>query len=545
MNNKLVSFSYTVLLGVVFCFPLTMQAQQIDYGKQIYYKGKVNSSNKPSGKGQLVTTYKVNDSSGLKTYRDVLKGVFEDGVVSKATLSLGMLKEFLSVAPFAFNGTVEYSVDNNGNSVTYKLIDGTISNNFNYYLVTPDNTLTVIRTPFEDRCETQSSKVKLRNILFFLRGDLTLEDISSPSYNGSPDQVSREIFTIEADTTTAEGKYSAAGEIYSAAKSLRGWSQQEIQRLRDLGFILLIESAEDGYTPAQKLLWKQIIFNNDPNVENDKLALKYAEKVAEGTGEDAIDALLYLQKNYLLGPNNINNSYRDAQTMEGKARYVGPKDLKKSRLLLEKIMANESTLKYFVRKGGGFGRRGAELELNDLNKAIGDRPYKDFAAEISKKIIGTWKMAVYDGITSIYTFRSDGTFKATHTYTYPQLSPGVTVKFDVTGKWCVNKNNSIETSDYNRFQNIKASCPSNDYKARRSVNILNAPGDDKYGIITDMVRQCSGNLNYIGWMENNTFSDLEFSNGQMKASYNTWNIFKNVTLTKVVTQAKKPAPKRR
>lgn len=374
--------------------------------------------------------------------------------------------------------------------------------------------------------------------------DLYLRKIGMFSKSDFVQILYKEKFVLDVDTTSSEGKYKAASKLYSA-KNLTGWSHDDYQQLYDLGFKLLIESAEDGYTPAQILLWKQIIFNNDPNVENDKLALKYAEKVAEGTGEDAIDALLYLQKNYLLGPNSINNSYRDAQTMEGKARYVGPKDLKKSRLLLEKIMANESALKYFVRKGGGFGRRGAELELNDLNKAIGDRPYKDFAGEISKKILGTWKMAVYDGITSIYTFRSDGTFKATHTYTYPQLSSGATVKFDVTGKWHINKNNSVEISDYNRFQNIKASYTNNDFYVRRIVNKLNTPGDDRYAIISDIVRQCSGNLNYIGWMEHNTFSGLVFSNNQMKGSYNTWNIFKEVTLTKISTQAKKPVSKRR
>lgn len=350
-------------------------------------------------------------------------------------------------------------------------------------------------------------------------------------------------FVLDVDTTTAEGKYEAAAKLYSQ-KNLAGWSNDDYEELRSLGFNLLKNSAAADYAPALYTMGR-LIFSNDPDPVNDRMYLKSFEKLAEKSGSQAIEAMLYLQKNYMIGANNIDNTYMNPQGLNGKARYVGPVDLKKSRYYLEKILANESALKYYVRKGGGLGRQGAELDLNDLNKAIGDRPYKDFAGEISKKIIGTWKMAVYDGITSIYTFRSDGTFKATHTYTYPQLSSGVTVKFEVTGKWRINNNNSVELSDYNRFQNIKASCTSNDFYVRRTVNKLNAPGDDKYAIISDMVRQCSGNLNYIGWMEHNTFSGLAFSNNQMKGSYNTWNIFKEVTLTKISTQAKKPVSKRR
>ncbi len=531
---------------------------QIRYGKNVYYKGSVSPDNIPHGKGKLVTDYEVTDNIGGKTKvvtnKDILEGVFENGTVTEAKLVLGRYNGPLWINAFVFKGTVEYSVSDDGKSVTYTMIDGIIKDcKFCEYSVTPDNTLSVIRRPKSVGCDLESGRIRVtRNgntALYVLNNNFSLVDINelsdNPSYREQQGyRLIKEKFVLDMDTTTSEGKYLAAIKIRST-KNLPGWSDDDYQQLYASGFKLLIESAEGGYTPAQIILWKLLIFNNKPNEQLDKLALKYAENVAEGTGEEAIDALLYLQKNYLVGSNNINNSYRYPQTSEGTARYVGPKNLKKSRLYLEKILANESALQYFIREEGGYERKGAELELNDLNKAIGDRPYKDYAAEISKKILGTWKMVVYDGITSIYTFRSDGTFKATHTYAYPEISSDITIKFDVTGKWCVNKDKDIEISDYDRFQNIKASCTCNHYEHKNIVNILNARGDDKYDILFHLIRQASGNLNYIGWANNNYFSNLEFSDGQVKASYAAYGVSHKTTLTKVSTQAKKPVPKRR
>lgn len=549
-------FSFFLMMFIGFSSVVYADGK-IQYGKNIYYKGSVNSNNIPSGKGKLVTDYKVTDQIAgnirLVTNKDILEGIFENGTVKEAKLVLGRYNGPLWINAFVFKGTVEYSVSNDGQSVAYTMIEGKITDSKYFeYSVTPDNTFSVIRCPKSNGCDLESGKIRvIRNgspALFALNCNFTMVNITeystSPIYSGQQGyRPMKEKFVLDVDTTTAEGKYEAAAKLYSQ-KNLAGWSNDDYEELRSLGFNLLKNSAAADYAPALYTMGR-LIFSNDPDPVNDRMYLKSFEKLAEKSGSQAIEAMLYLQKNYMIGANNIDNTYMNPQGLNGKARYVGPVDLKKSRYYLEKILANESALKYYVRKGGGLGRQGAELDLNDLNKAIGDRPYKDFAGEISKKIIGTWKMAVYDGITSIYTFRSDGTFKATHTYTYPQLSSGVTVKFEVTGKWRINNNNSVELSDYNRFQNIKASCTSNDFYVRRTVNKLNAPGDDKYAIISDMVRQCSGNLNYIGWMEHNTFSGLVFSNNQMKGSYNTWNIFKEVTLTKISTQAKKPVSKRR
>ena len=114
-------------------------------------------------------------------------------------------------------------------------------------------------------------------------------------------------FVLDVDTTTAEGKYEAAAKLYSQ-KNLAGWSNDDYEELRSLGFNLLKNSAAADYAPALYTMGR-LIFSNDPDPVNDRMYLKSFEKLAEKSGSQAIEAMLYLQKNYMIGANNIDNTY--------------------------------------------------------------------------------------------------------------------------------------------------------------------------------------------------------------------------------------------
>lgn len=342
-------------------------------------------------------------------------------------------------------------------------------------------------------------------------------------------------FVFRNDTMTAEGKYKAANEAFLICyeRNIDGWKDRDYIRLKKLGNDLLMRSADNNYAPAQEQIGYQTIFQNAPN-PNDQIAIKYLEKLAERNDSWSVDPMLYLQKNYLVGAVDENNLYRNGQETSGRARFVGPKDLKKSRYYLEKIMSNETALKAYYGGGGLSGVKGAERDLNDLNKLIGDRAVKDLSNGIAKSIIGRWKMNLYDGITSYYTFKTDGTFRATHTYSEPAIW-GVSITFDVVGTWQLTDSYGIKIHVTERGLNPRAKLITAGPVQKKFINDWNRGSNDEKVLATaELVRSAPGNLNYIGWLHDNVFVNPKYANGKITATYSTWTHSRDVTLVKIV-----------
>ena len=142
------------------CCVCSMQAGKIEYGRHIIYKGKVDASKRPNGKGKLTTNYRPYDSSHPSIpdhHQDLLEGTFSNGVVKDAKLLLGRENGPLWINKCSFNGTVEYEVDSSGRSVTYKMTEGVFKDaNYREIEITPSSPLVVKRFPFSDHCDMQA-----------------------------------------------------------------------------------------------------------------------------------------------------------------------------------------------------------------------------------------------------------------------------------------------------------------------------------------------------------------------------------------------------
>ena len=73
------------VLMLLTIWPLHTEAKKIKYSEQIVYSGKVDSNGQPYGEGTLTTTY--------GEYKDILEGVFENGVVRESTLRLQVFEK--------------------------------------------------------------------------------------------------------------------------------------------------------------------------------------------------------------------------------------------------------------------------------------------------------------------------------------------------------------------------------------------------------------------------------------------------------------------
>ncbi len=103
--------------------PQTSKAEKVQYGKYITYDGKVDANKKPNG-GKLELAYKAQGAAGLETNKDVLEGVFADGKVSNAKLAIANYNGPLWINSAKFKGTLEFTIADDGSSITYNLLEG-------------------------------------------------------------------------------------------------------------------------------------------------------------------------------------------------------------------------------------------------------------------------------------------------------------------------------------------------------------------------------------------------------------------------------------
>ncbi len=142
-------------------WPANVNAKKIKYSEQIIYNGKVDSNDQPNGEGTLTATY--------GEYKDVLEGIFENGVVRDATLRMKVFDkkyEFLE-----YHGIVDFAITNDNTSVSYTLREGTANceikkqgkyriypSNYNL-IITPDDLLRMDITYDASKCNVQISSI--------------------------------------------------------------------------------------------------------------------------------------------------------------------------------------------------------------------------------------------------------------------------------------------------------------------------------------------------------------------------------------------------
>lgn len=152
--------NFSVLLIVLFCIPLGVFADDINYGVFIKYDGKVNVNSEPEGKGELVTQYnglrRYGDGSTKgETQKDILEGNFSQGKVTDAKIRFARYNGPLWLNKAVFEGTLKYMLMDNNQGIQYTLIEGVFTcNNFDEVTISPENPLVITRIPSEDGCET-------------------------------------------------------------------------------------------------------------------------------------------------------------------------------------------------------------------------------------------------------------------------------------------------------------------------------------------------------------------------------------------------------
>lgn len=137
-----------LLLAVL---PLSANADEISLGNYITYIGKVDANNQPIGKGKLEVVCRQQPDFR----KDVLEGVFSNGVVTNAKLALEKFNGPLWINNSTFKGTVEYSISKDGSSITYKLTQGKIKDGGITSIAVNDYPLVIKRIPSSDSWEAK------------------------------------------------------------------------------------------------------------------------------------------------------------------------------------------------------------------------------------------------------------------------------------------------------------------------------------------------------------------------------------------------------
>ena len=158
------NMSYFKIMCCALCMmlfvPQTSKAEKVQYGKYITYDGKVDANKKPNGKGKLELAYKAQGVVGLETNKDVLEGVFADGKVSNAKLAIAKYNGPLWINSAKFKGTLEFTIADDGSSITYNLLEGELeTKDYPAFIISSDTPLTITRIPHPDGCETIAGKL--------------------------------------------------------------------------------------------------------------------------------------------------------------------------------------------------------------------------------------------------------------------------------------------------------------------------------------------------------------------------------------------------
>lgn len=142
-----------LLLLLFVLLPMAALAEEIAFTKYITYKGSVDANGKPSGKGKIEVTY--NQTKDLR--KDVLEGVFANAVVTDAKLTLEKYNGPFWINSCTYKGVVEYSIANNGKSITFKLKGGKIKDaSYSSCTIVADYPLEIKRTPHDSGCELKT-----------------------------------------------------------------------------------------------------------------------------------------------------------------------------------------------------------------------------------------------------------------------------------------------------------------------------------------------------------------------------------------------------
>lgn len=136
-----------ILLAIL---PLSVTADEVLLGEYITYTGKVDANNQPAGKGKLEIVCRQRPD----LRKDVLEGVFNNGVVTKAKLDLEKYNGPFWIEKSTFKGTVEYSISKDGKSITYKMTQGKFRDGWTSIAI-EDDPFVLKRIPFQDSWEAE------------------------------------------------------------------------------------------------------------------------------------------------------------------------------------------------------------------------------------------------------------------------------------------------------------------------------------------------------------------------------------------------------
>ncbi len=142
-----------LFLLLLVLLPMAALAEEITFSNYIKYKGNVDANGNPSGKGKIEVSYC--QTRDLK--KDVLEGVFANGVVTDAKLALAKHNGPLWITTCSYKGVVEYSITNNGKSITFKLKGGKFKDaSLSSYTIVADYPLEIKRTPHDNGCDLKT-----------------------------------------------------------------------------------------------------------------------------------------------------------------------------------------------------------------------------------------------------------------------------------------------------------------------------------------------------------------------------------------------------
>lgn len=169
--------------------PLSVSGEDISFTKHITYTGKVDANKRPSGKGKLEVIY--NQQKDLR--KDVIEGVFNNGVVTDAKLAFDKHNGPLWINSCTFKGTVEYIISEDGSSITFKMTEGKFKDGNMRTISVTQIPFEIKRTPFDDKCE--------------LSAEPFVSNYSSPAYHPS---ITDMIGMFDTSILGTEGSYSQA-----------------------------------------------------------------------------------------------------------------------------------------------------------------------------------------------------------------------------------------------------------------------------------------------------------------------------------------------
>ena len=494
------------LLLLTLCATM-LHATEIKYGPNIVYDGKVNDAGQPFKKGKLITTYKASSNGMIAEEKDILEGEFNGGRVEKAKLRLARYNGPLWLNRAVFEGVVEYTIEEGGKSVTYKLLEGELKDNsFHKLSITPRSPMTITRQPGEDMgCATITTPVVLKGEALEVNErnlagwdnpyrPLTLETLGVTGVNKAITYTLDKNFNLQKE----EGQQLYFGE------------GKEVSH-----------NAEKGYVYVKMANGDEFFFNQ--NTSKAYFCRQYTDATISHLPKGS--TIKYANSNTFKGtikiagnqePNALYKRIMQSSTLAeaGISIFTG-----------EMTQADGQVVKYvegLTEAEVQAARERREREAAE-ERARQEQEAAQRAAEAKRaraKLVGTWELLnYYSGIKIVYTLKADGTMTADYTYTHPQLKQGATMKFKTSTSWsasaggfCVNEdgvddvNININSTDKAYMADLNAQC--NKFGRRRFLSEV------QY----EMIRQCDGGRS-LAYGEK-SFWDISISGTTMTATTN-------------------------